>query len=176
MSRDHIFAVTIVGMLLLSAILGHIFFFKVPLGAEPGTNFGKEYSMIVTDYANTPVHLYSWRRQPLLVYSWASWCPYCADELKNLARLKSVYGDKITILAINRAEPRVAAQAYSDKLNIAQYLTLLLDPEDRYFKAMGGYAMPELILVNSHGYVTYHQHGPIQPQVVDDEIKQTIAH
>src|SRR5437588_233601 len=110
-------------------------FFKVPEKAGDKT-FAPEFGLVLKDYSGKDVHLYEFRRQILVAYAWASWCTYCGEEMQHLAELKKTYGDKIQILAINRAEPLATAKDFTDKLNTGTDITLLLDPDDAFFKSI----------------------------------------
>ena len=143
--------------------------FHVPTLAAAKT-FETEYTLVLSDYSGNKVHLYDYRRQVLIAYAWASWCPYCGSEIQDLAALKKTYGDNIQIVAINRGEPLAVARAYTDGLADTSGVVFLLDPKDAFFKDIGGYAMPEMVFIDSAGTVIYHQRGPIQLPDVKAEI------
>lgn len=160
----------IIGLLALalSAAAAYYVWTRPAPGAE---TFREEYSLKLKSYDGTDVPLSEFKRSILVVHSWASWCTYCADELRNLSRLKEMYGDRIEILAINRAESLEEARAFSDPLQLNSGVHILLDPDDSFFKSIGGYAMPETIFIDTNGEVFFHQRGPLQIQEVSDRIK-----
>jgi thiol-disulfide isomerase/thioredoxin len=149
------------------------FFFKVP--QKPAdSNFGKQFSLVLGSYEGTDVHLYEYRRQLLVAYAWASWCTYCAEELKRLAELKKTYGDKIHILAVNRAEPVPIAKEFTRQLGLGDQIELLLDPTDSFFKSIGGYAMPETVFINEAGDIVFHQRGPLDMPSLEARMKELV--
>ncbi len=148
-------------------------FFKVPEKSADKT-FTNEYGLVLHDYNGNEVHLYSFRRDVLVAYAWASWCAYCGDEMKRLAALKEKYNGKITIVAINRAEPKADAKAFTDKLGVDKNMTLLLDPDDSFFKSIGGYAMPETVFIDPGGNIVYHQRGPLDEAAMEARIKELV--
>ncbi|MBP9669341.1 MAG: TlpA family protein disulfide reductase, partial [Candidatus Pacebacteria bacterium] len=79
-------------------------------------SFDTGYNLTLLDYAGNEVELSDYRRQILVVYAWASWCPYCGAELEYLAQLKGVYGDDVAVLAVNRSEPLGEAKGFTDRL------------------------------------------------------------
>jgi thiol-disulfide isomerase/thioredoxin len=160
-------------LLLGTTFLFAEYFFKVPSQASDET-FNNEFGLVLQDYSQEDVRLYSFRRKILVAYAWASWCTYCAEELKNLAELKRTYGDKIEILAINRAEPYVTAKEFTEKLNMGKDITLLLDSKDAFFKSIGGYAMPETVFIDQNGDIVYHQRGPIDMEALKQRMKTLI--
>jgi cytochrome oxidase Cu insertion factor (SCO1/SenC/PrrC family) len=58
----------------------------------------KEYSVVLTDYNGANVRFDSFKHKPIIVFFWATWCPYCNAELKHLGELKKQYGDNVQIL------------------------------------------------------------------------------
>lgn len=160
-------------VLLAAVFLFSRFFFVVPPKASD-TTFNNEFSLVLKDYSNKDVPLYQFRRQIIVAYAWASWCTYCGEELQHLTELKKTYGDKIQILAINRAEPLVTAKDFTDKLNTSTDITLLLDPGDAFFKSIAGYAMPETVFINANGDIVYHQRGPIDMPTLEAKMKELV--
>lgn len=159
--------------LLVIVPLFSFLFFKVPqVPAEQ--NFGKQFSLVLQDYSDKDIHLYTYRRQVVIAYAWASWCTYCGNELKELVKLKKTYGDKIQILAVNRAEPAATARAFTESLGITQDVTLLLDSQDAFFKSIGGYAMPETVFINPSGEIVFHQRGPIDVPTLEQKLKELV--
>lgn len=115
MSHRNLFiAILVIVALILVAGALYFFFSSEPLPDE--ATFREEYALILKDYAGNDVKLSDFRREILIVYAWASWCPYCGKELEYLAELKGRYGDELSIVAVNRAEPLVEAKDFTDKL------------------------------------------------------------
>lgn len=163
-----------ISVAVLGAVLAmsFLFFGKPPL--QDSDSFREEFGLVLTDYDGKEVRLSEFRRKVLIVYAWASWCPYCADELKNLAQLKQQYGD-VTVIAVNRAEPVAVAKQYTDALGTNDMLIFLLDPEDTLYKNIQGYAMPETIFINESGAIIFHQRGPIQIEAVEEKIRELLG-
>lgn len=166
-------AYSIVIGLALAVFFFSYFFFRVP-DKPTNENFANEFSLVHQDYSGKDVHLYEFRRQIIVAYAWASWCTYCGAELQELVKLKKTYGDKIQILAINRAEPLLTAKAFTDNLGISEDVTLLLDPRDTFFRSIGGYAMPETVFINEKGDIVFHQRGPIDVVSIETSLKDLV--
>ena len=176
MSRRTIF---VLAALLIVAAVGAYFYLTAshkPLTLEEDeATFTDEFDLVLKDYDGADVRLAGFKRKFLVVYLWASWCPYCKQEMENLAQLKERYGDDIQVLAVNRAEPQPIAKAYTDSIQNVQDLVFLLDPNDLLYKDINGYAMPETVFINRRGDVLYHQRGPIQLQDVDEKIQELLS-
>ena len=134
--------------------------------------FTPSYELVLKDYNGNDVRMSKFKREILVVHAWATWCTYCADELKNLAILKKKYGDNIEILAPNRAESVYVAKPFTDALDLGDTMTFLLDPDDAFYKSIGGYAMPETLFINDRGEVFFHQRGPMNMAEVEAKIAE----
>lgn len=168
--RKFVITLLVLAALLLIGYALYYFFWYQPPADE--TTFREEYALVLKDYAGNDVKLSDFRREILIVYAWASWCPYCGKELEYLAELKGRYGDELSIVAVNRAEPLVEAKDFTDKLQGMEKLVLLLDSGDALYKQIDGFAMPETIFINSRGDIIYHQRGPIKPEEVDAKVAE----
>lgn len=167
-SRNTRIALVAVGLV----VIGSAFFYW-RYHPRPGTtSFQPSYELVLKDYDGHDVRLSQFKREILVVHSWATWCTYCSDELKNLATLKTKYGDRIEILAPNRAESVYVAKPFTDTLGIGNKITFLLDPDDAFYKSIQGYAMPETLFINDRGEVFFHQRGPMNIAEVEQKISE----
>ena len=160
------------GLIVLALVFAR-FGFHVK-GPANQTNFEKEFGTVLQDYDGHDIHLYDYRRKVLVAYTWASWCTYCGKELENLGTLKQKYGENIQIIAVNRAEPRVTAKSFTDGLQNVANIVFLLDPSDRFFKSIDGYAMPETVFINGKGEIIFHQRGPLQLEEVSKKMEELL--
>ncbi len=163
----------ILGALVLLLLLGvglfYYFATRIPEGSK---TFTQAYELELRSLGGETVELSAFKREMLVTHVWASWCPYCAEELRNLARLKEVYGERIRILAVNRAEPEEDAKRFLAAEGIADgAVTLLLDPEDAFYKDIEGYAMPETLFTDTRGVICFHQRGPLSY----DDLARSVA-
>lgn len=135
--------------------------------ASGKTGFSDEYSLVLKDLDGADVRLSTFKNDVLVAYVWASWCPYCADEIRHLAQLAQAEGGRVRVVAINRGEPAAVAKDYLAQLEGVQPVVFLLDPEDAFFRQVGGYAMPETVFIRDRGEIVFHQRGPMKI----DEVK-----
>lgn len=171
MTRSHLIAVVALLALCAGAVY-YFFFMPEPLPEE--ATFQDEFAITLQDYEGNDVALASFEGSVLVVYLFASWCPYCGDEMRALAGLKSQYGDDVTILAVNRAEPIVDAKTFTDALGISG-LVFLMDKDDALYKDIRGYAMPETVFITDDGEVLFHQRGPIKVPELEAKIAELLA-
>lgn len=153
--------------------LAAMWWFFIRLPPESAETFTGEYELVLEDYDGEEVALSDFKRELIVVNTWASWCPYCGEELQNLQRLKDRYGDDVQIIAVNRAEPFEEARRFMEEWGIdRQKVKLLQDADDSFFRSIEGYAMPETIFINTRGEIIHHQRGPMK---IDEVIAQIDA-
>ena len=113
----------------------------------------------LVSYEGNTVSLADFQGKPLVINSWAVWCPFCREELADFAELQKEFGDRITVIAIDRQEPLEKAKGYTDELGITNDIIFLLDSSDSFYKSIGGFSMPETIFVNEDGDIVVHKRG-----------------
>ena len=96
-----------------------------------------------------------------LVYAWASWCPICADDLVYLNEVASS-NSGFQVLAVNRKESTYQANRFLNTLNDLSHISFVIDVEDRYYKEIEGYSMPEGILYDKTGTIILHIRGSVR--------------
>jgi thiol-disulfide isomerase/thioredoxin len=107
----------------------------------------------------------------LVVSSWASWCPQCAEDIGRLDQVASEFKDReVVFLAINRAENPYTAERFLNTFQKPQNVRIVLDPSDHFFASNAGYAMPETIVYDEDGEIKSHQRGNLNT----DELKKAI--
>lgn len=126
----------------------------------------------LADYSGRNMTLADYQAKgPVVINAWATWCPFCTSELSTFADAQQEYKDRLTIIAIDRAESRSTAKQFSDQLGISDKLTFLLDPGDAFYRSIGGFTMPETIFVSRSGTLVEHKRGPLTA----DELSQKLA-
>ena len=127
--------------------------------ADTNSNPAPDFSL--EDYQGQKVSLADFKGKPLVINSWAAWCPFCRKELPDLAEVQKEFGDQVIFIAIDRAESLATAKKYSDELAVSGKMVFLLDPGDSFYRSIGGFSMPETIFVDSNGNIDFHKRGPM---------------
>lgn len=122
------------------------------------------------DYTGKTITLADFQGRPLVINSWAAWCPLCVEELVDFAKVQREFRNQVTVIAINRAEPLRVAKEFTDELGVTDDLVFLLDPEDSYYQSLGGFSMPETIFVDTEGNIREHKRGPL----TESEFRQKV--
>lgn len=126
--------------------------------------------LTLQDYNGKTVNLADFAGKPLVLNSWAAWCPFCRKELPDFVTAQKEFGDKVVIISINRQESLSTAKGYTDSQGTSNGLIFLLDPSDSFYQAIGGFSMPETIFVDKNSNIVEHKRGPMDI----NEIRQKI--
>ncbi len=127
------------------------------------------------DYGGKTARLADFAGKPLVINSWAAWCPFCRKELVDFAVAQKEFGNKVVIIAIDRAESRNTAKKYTDELSVTNGIVFLLDPSDSFYQSIGGFSMPETIFVDKNGNIVDHKRGPMTLEEIRQKITQLIS-
>jgi peroxiredoxin len=115
-----------------------------PLSGEPSP-------VVLPDLAGRPVTLGDQRGRVVLLYFWATWCPYCTKEMPtSLQALHTEFRDQgLAILAINLAEPRAQVEAWVREHGLT--FPVLLDGTGAVSSSYRVRATPTVILIDRRG-------------------------
>lgn len=123
--------------------------------------------LFFTDHNGSEVRLSDFKGKIIVANVWATWCPFCINEMPDFARLKQEFGDDIVVLTIDRRESQEEQQLYlsdltdSSGVDLGSSLITLNDPTDSFYRAIGGFSMPETIFFDSKGRGFEHIRGPM---------------
>lgn len=146
----------------LKAGSGILAILSLVLGIWLGLSFAQEKKLAI-DFTlkglkNDTFILSSYQdRQPVVLLFWATWCPYCVEELKILKnRQEEFQKDGVKLFAINVGESAYKVESFIKRLSIG-YDTLL----DRDAVVFGLYdllGVPTYIYIDKKGYVVFQGH------------------
>jgi thiol-disulfide isomerase/thioredoxin len=181
MNRSGIITLCVIGLLL---VVGGYYTFQINQKAatKPALSAPAMVALTTndeqspyTDLAGNPVVLSNYVGSVLVVNVWASWSPFSKNDLAVLSRLADRYAaDPVHFLAINRAENPLTAERFLKVVNATSDLLLVLDPDDRYYKSIGGYSMPETVLYDSEGEEVLHLHGALTEEVLTEHLDEIL--
>ena len=105
----------------------------------------------LADLDGRALSLATLRGQTVLLYFWATWCPYCQKELPaTVQELARRYRDRqLVVLAVNIEEGRDKVRAWVKKHGLA--VPVLLDVEGEVSGAYRVTATPTAVLVDRDG-------------------------
>lgn len=104
------------------------------------------------DLDGNMVKLSDFKGKNLIINFWATWCPYCIDEMPDLQKLHDKYkDDDFTVIAINVREKGSKASEYLEENNI--HIPVLLDTEGSASAVYGANSIPLSVAVNKDGII-----------------------
>lgn len=145
---------------------------ETEVNATAVESFDKAPDFSLKDYNGNLVSLSDFVGRPMIINSWAAWCPFCRKELVDFAIAQKEFGDSVVIIAIDRAESLNTAKKYSDELGVSDDFIFLLDPSDSFYKSIGGFSMPETIFVDAEGNIRHHKRGPMNVAEISQRAQQ----
>lgn len=129
-----------------------------------------------TDLEGNPVSLEDFRGKVLVVNSWASWCPFCVNELPDFSTLGLELADQgVVVLAINRAESTRQVNDYLDSIGEQPGITWLLNETDSFYSFIGGFTMPETVFYDTEGNMVIHKRGFMELSEMRELTRRTIS-
>lgn len=126
------------------------------------------------DYEGQEIKLADFRGRPVVVNTWASWCPFCVDEMPDFASVQEEMGDQVAFIFINRAETLEVAKKSSDRAGVTERAVLLLDTNDSFYKFIGGFSMPETVFADKEGFIVQHKRGPMPLEEIRRRTKEVL--
>jgi len=91
------------------------------------------------------------RQQPVVLFFWATWCPYCKALMPHLQSIRLEHGQKVKILAINFVEKGDPVGFMKD---LGYDFTVLPDG-DEVATIYGVYGTPGVILVDQNQQIRF---------------------
>ncbi|MBU4334455.1 MAG: peroxiredoxin family protein [Candidatus Omnitrophica bacterium] len=93
-----------------------------------------------------------------VIFFWATWCPYCRNELLELSKNKKEHDKNgIKILLVNLGETQEVVNRFVEKNDIP--FEVLIDTKSSSNKIYDIVGLPTLFFVNSEGIVTGAKHS-----------------
>lgn len=135
------------------------------------SSFASAPNFVLPDYAGNPVRFSDFEGKIAVINAWAVWCPFCRKELADFAALQKAFPD-IAVIAVDRAESLEKAKTFTDSLGITHEMIFLLDPEDMFYRSIGGFSMPETIFTDKEGKIRFHKRGPMPFEEMKQEVEK----
>lgn len=118
-------------------------------------------------------HLSELRGKPVVINFWASWCPPCTNELPYFERLAQTYGDRVTIVTVDWNEQPGVATSYLREHGIT--LPVTTDEQSRIYRAYSLSEVPDTIVLDPQGNVTYVSVGGLSWQELVSAVEAALA-
>ena len=132
-------------------------------------------SFVLFDVEGNSVSSDDLKGSVLVLNSWASWCPFCTKEFVDFAQVQIEFEHEVVFVAINRGESLEVITQYIDELGVTDDMLILFDPDDSFYKAMGGFSMPETLFVNKNYNVVTHRRGPLDEKATRELVEDILS-
>lgn len=126
------------------------------------------------DISGADVHLSSYQGRAVVVNLWATWCPFCLAELADMARAQKEFGDRVVIIAVNRAESLEKITKYARDAKLEGSFLFLQDPSDFVYQSLGGFSMPETIFVDRDGMMRDRKRGSMNLEEIRRRVENIL--
>ncbi|WP_105317649.1 TlpA disulfide reductase family protein [Thermus tenuipuniceus] len=103
----------------------------------------------LSSLGGTPVNLQDFRGKPLVLNTWATWCPPCRRELPMMVRLSQEHKE-VRFAFVSQGEGPAAVRAFLEAQGLAPEW-VLLDPETQLSQALGVQGLPTTFFFDSEG-------------------------
>ncbi len=127
-----------------------------------------------TDINGNQINFDTFSGKPLVVNSWATWCPFCQNELKILEKLAEKYNNDVVFLAVNRKEDVRKVIDYLDSLGTFSHIKIILDVNDSYYASIDGFTMPETVFYDKKGDIVFHKRGSMSLPEMEKYLKDAL--
>ncbi len=132
---------------------------KVPITPEPVAQeplSGLDFKL--QDLNQETVTLSSYRgKQPVLLFFWTTWCPFCRKEIKIINDMyEELKKDNLAVLTINVQE---TSERVNNFLKIYRLVSkVLLDKDAQVAQDFGLIGFPTYILIDKKGNIAFRNH------------------
>lgn len=123
---------------------------------------------------NKTASLSDYRGQAVLIFFWATWCPYCKAEMPAVEMVYKAYKDKgFTVLAVDVGESAGLARQYQDAHDIT--FPILDDPNRSAASAYDVTAFPTYFFVDPSGVISSINIGSVGYWGFDGKVKSMLG-
>lgn len=110
--------------------------------------------------------------EPFLLNVWATWCPTCRAEHKELARIAETYG--VPIYGINYKDNPAEARRWLERFG-NPYVFSVVDRDGSLGIDLGVYGAPETFLVDGDGIIRFKRVGAVDQRVWERDLAPILA-
>jgi thiol-disulfide isomerase/thioredoxin len=115
--------------------------------------------------------------RPLVINFWATWCPYCVDELPDFQKIVADYGDRVSFAFVDAADGQREKADDARQWLVDQGFEDLPDYYDRDMSAVvsfGVYAYPTTVIVSADGEILTISAGRIDAALLRVELNKLV--
>lgn len=123
-------------------------------GSVEEKGIAPEFSLKATDGSQIGLSDFRGRENVLAVF-WATWCPYCIEEIPDLNKI--VDTGKVKVLGIDVKEDAGGVKSFAQKKGIKY--NILIDADGKVAQEYGVVGIPLNVLIDKEGKIIYKGHS-----------------
>lgn len=126
--------------------------------------FDGEGQLALEDFEGTPV----------VLNFWASWCPFCIEEMPGFERVHRRFEGSVAFLGVSmRESSRSLAEELVERTGVTY--ELVDDPDGSLFAAVEALAMPTTLFITADGRIAEKFGGPLREEQLEDLILEHLV-
>lgn len=107
----------------------------------------------------------------ILLDFWATWCPFCTEEMPELQKIHEEFGEEVVIVGIHRTDTESISKGKKFAEEMGVNYPLVSDKNGSLYKSSGGFGMPVAVFINDKGVVTEIKSGPKTAQEIGQKAR-----
>jgi cytochrome c biogenesis protein CcmG/thiol:disulfide interchange protein DsbE len=167
--------VLIVGSVIVIGAVLALAFATTPRASADPAEIGKPIgNFSLTDLNGVTHAIADYKGRPVLINSWATWCPPCKAEMPALHEFYLKHKDEgFELLAINSGEGRAAVQQFIGQTGFT--FPVLLDTNKDVLDGLGVSGLPTSIFVGRDGTVKTIHVGGLTPEMIEQRLTPLLS-
>jgi thiol-disulfide isomerase/thioredoxin len=131
----------------------------------------------VYDAQGNEIKLSDFYGKPIIINFWATWCPYCVEEMPVFEEAYRKYGDDIHFLMIDDVDGQRETQAKGERFIQEKGFTfpVYYDTEGFAGYTYQVYSLPTSVFIDSEGYIVIYYPGQLTAEMLQRGIDYVLA-
>ncbi|HEY8499641.1 MAG TPA: TlpA disulfide reductase family protein [Clostridia bacterium] len=132
----------------------------------------KAFDFTVYDREGSKVNLSDFYGKPIIINFWATWCPYCVEEMPLFEEKYKEYGDKVNFLMIDAADGQTETKEKGEKFIEDGGFTfpVYFDTDGDASYTYQAYSLPTSVFIDADGHIIAYQPGMLTPEMLQKGI------
>ncbi|MDP9021273.1 MAG: TlpA family protein disulfide reductase [Actinomycetota bacterium] len=120
------------------------------------------------------LHTAELRGEPAVVNFWATWCPFCVEEMPDLEAVHRELGDEVRFVGVDKEDDLDKARTLARQTGVTY--EQVVDADGSFYRAVQARGMPTTVLVDRHGRIVHRHAGPLTAHELRALIAQHLRH
>jgi cytochrome c biogenesis protein CcmG, thiol:disulfide interchange protein DsbE len=110
------------------------------------------------------------RGRAVLLNFWATWCVPCTEEMPALQRIAEEYGDRVTVVGVNKLETLDAIAPFARQIDVG--FTLVPNPDGDISDRYAAKNIPVTYFINGDGTIGFVQLGVMTYEQAREQVER----